>query len=103
MKSHDKFSDFTEKPKSNNLFELHPGGYKRLLGHIIKAYYFKIVRAYCKVRFTIININILDILALCLRGKHKVLYLGCGFGLFGCYFSMLYPEMSYCGYDVNPA
>jgi 2-polyprenyl-3-methyl-5-hydroxy-6-metoxy-1,4-benzoquinol methylase len=102
MKAKDKSYNVTKGPKSNNFANSLPGGYKQLLGHIIKAYDLKIVRAYSKVRFTIININILHILALCLRGQRKVLDLGCGFGLFGCYFSMLYPEISYCGFDVDP-
>ena len=76
--------------------------YDRLLTRIIRAYDSRIVRAYCKVRFTIININILHILSLCLRGKLRILEIGCGFGLFGLYFSSLFPEMSYCGYDINP-
>ncbi len=76
--------------------------YKQVLSRIISSYDSAVVRAYCKVRFTIININILHILALCLRGKRKVLDLGCGFGLFGLYFSMLYPDITYCGYDMDP-
>lgn len=38
-----------------------------------------------------------------MRGKRRVLDIGCGFGLFGCYFSAVYPEISYHGYDLNPA
>lgn len=49
----------------------------------------------------IININILQMLGLCIRGKRRVLDVGCGFGLFGCYFSAMYPEISYIGYDIN--
>lgn len=75
--------------------------YKRLLGRIIQVYDSLIIRLYCKARFTIININILHILALCLRNKCKVLDIGCGFGLFGCYFSTLYPEIDYYGIDTN--
>jgi 2-polyprenyl-3-methyl-5-hydroxy-6-metoxy-1,4-benzoquinol methylase len=36
-----------------------------------------------------------------MRGKRKVLELGCGFGLWGCYFAALYPEIEYCGIDVD--
>lgn len=77
------------------------GASDNVLAGIIRAYDSTIVRSYCKVRFRIININILHMLALCLRGKRKVLEVGCGFGLFGCYFSSFYPEISYCGYDIN--
>lgn len=75
--------------------------YKMHLSRIIEAYDSTIIRAYCKARFAIININILHILGLCLRSKRRVLDVGCGFGLFGCYFSTLYPEIEYCGYDMD--
>lgn len=74
----------------------------KLLSCIVDTYDSFLVRMYCKARFLIININILHILALCLRGKTRVLDIGCGFGLFGCYFSALNPEISYTGYDLNP-
>jgi 2-polyprenyl-3-methyl-5-hydroxy-6-metoxy-1,4-benzoquinol methylase len=101
MKAVVRMEEHVKEFKSNISFNTFAGGYKQILARIIEAYESKTVRAYCKVRFTIININILHILALCLRGKRKVLDLGCGFGLFGCYFSALYPEISYCGYDID--
>lgn len=76
--------------------------YKQFLSCIVAAYDSRVIRAYCKARFTIININILHLLALSLRGKRRVLDVGCGFGLFGCYFSAIYPEISYTGFDMNP-
>jgi len=78
-----------------------PYDYRKFLSTIVDSYDSKIVRAYCKARFTIININILQMLGLCLRGKRRVLDIGCGFGLFGCYFSAMYPEMQYTGFDLN--
>ncbi len=80
-----------------------PYDYQKFLSNIVDVYDSTIIRAYCKARFKIININILQMLALCLRGKKRVLDVGCGFGLFGCYFSALYPEISYTGYDLNEA
>jgi 2-polyprenyl-3-methyl-5-hydroxy-6-metoxy-1,4-benzoquinol methylase len=88
--------------RSSGLAAVSPHRYKQFIGRIIEAYDSTVIRAYSKVRFTIININILHILALCLRGQRRVLDVGCGFGLFGCYFSALYPEISYCGYDLSP-
>jgi 2-polyprenyl-3-methyl-5-hydroxy-6-metoxy-1,4-benzoquinol methylase len=79
----------------------HPYDYKKFLSSIVDVYDSTLIRAYCKARFTIININILQMLALCLRGKRRILDVGCGFGLFGCYFSAMYPEISYCGYDLD--
>lgn len=78
-----------------------PYDYQKFLSNIVDAYDSTIIRAYCKARFKIININILQMLGLCLRGKKRVLDVGCGFGLFGCYFSAMYPEISYVGYDLN--
>lgn len=77
-------------------------GQRQLLNDIIQAYDSVLVRSYSKVRFTIMNINILHILALCLRDKVRVLDVGCGFGLFGCYFSSIFPNIEYIGYDINP-
>jgi 2-polyprenyl-3-methyl-5-hydroxy-6-metoxy-1,4-benzoquinol methylase len=78
-----------------------PYDYKKFLSKIVDAYDSTVIRAYCKARFKIININILQMLGLCLRGKRRILDVGCGFGLFGCYFSAMYPEINYCGYDLN--
>lgn len=78
-----------------------PYDYQRFLSNIVDVYDSRIIRAYCKARFKIININILQMLGLCIRGKKRVLDVGCGFGLFGCYFSAMYPEISYVGYDLN--
>lgn len=76
--------------------------YRDILEQIVCAYESPLIQSYCRVRFAIININILDILTLCLRGKKRILDIGCGFGLFGCYFSTLYPNISYTGIDLNP-
>lgn len=78
-----------------------PYDYKKFLSEIVDAYESRVIRAYCKARFKIININILQMIGLCLRGKRRILDVGCGFGLFGCYFSAMYPEISYTGYDLN--
>jgi 2-polyprenyl-3-methyl-5-hydroxy-6-metoxy-1,4-benzoquinol methylase len=75
--------------------------HREILQQIIATYDSPIVRAYCKIRFTIININILHILSLCLRDRKKVLDIGCGFGLFGCYFAALSPDICFQGYDLN--
>jgi 2-polyprenyl-3-methyl-5-hydroxy-6-metoxy-1,4-benzoquinol methylase len=76
--------------------------YRRLLRRIIRAYDSTIVRAYCVVRFRIINLNMLHILSLCLRGKSRVLEVGCGFGLFGCYFAARDSRVRWHGLDLNP-
>jgi cyclopropane fatty-acyl-phospholipid synthase-like methyltransferase len=59
------------------------------------------VRAYCVVRFQIINLNMLHVLSLCLRGHRRVLEIGCGFGLFGCYFAARDTRVAWRGLDLN--
>lgn len=76
-------------------------GYRRLLRRIIRAYDSTLVRVYCVIRFQIINLNMLHILSLALRGKTRVLEVGCGFGLFGCYFSARDPRVVWHGLDLN--
>jgi len=85
----------------DRLLSAAPDEHKKIISRIIDAYDSRIIRAYCKSRFTIININILDILSLGLQGKNRLLEVGCGFGLFGCYFATVNPEVRYCGYDLN--
>jgi 2-polyprenyl-3-methyl-5-hydroxy-6-metoxy-1,4-benzoquinol methylase len=74
---------------------------KRRLRRIVAAYDGLLVRAYCVVRFNIININMLHILALCMRRRTRVLEVGCGFGLFACYFASRSPSLQYYGIDID--
>jgi 2-polyprenyl-3-methyl-5-hydroxy-6-metoxy-1,4-benzoquinol methylase len=71
------------------------------LQRIINAYDGPVARAYCYARFQIIDINMLHILALCMKGKNRILEIGCGFGLFGCYFASRWPDIRYRGLDIN--
>jgi 2-polyprenyl-3-methyl-5-hydroxy-6-metoxy-1,4-benzoquinol methylase len=75
--------------------------HRQLFRSLIQAYDSRLVRAYLVARFVIININILHILQLCMRGKTRVLEIGCGFGLFGCYFAARNPGLTYHGIDLN--
>lgn len=74
---------------------------RQVLRRIINAYDGTIVRAYCFIRFVIININMLHILSLCMQRKGRVLEIGCGFGLFGCYFASRWPQITYHGLDLD--
>lgn len=91
----------TVEPEFARSLNAIPYNYKSFLTKIVDAYDSTMIQAYCKARFKIININILQMLGLCLRGKQRILDVGCGFGLFGCYFSAMYPEITYCGYDMD--
>ncbi len=71
------------------------------LQRIISSYDGLIARTYCYARFQIIDINMLHILALCMKGKTRILEIGCGFGLFGCYFASRWPEIRYHGLDID--
>jgi len=75
--------------------------YRRLLRRIIKAYDSTLVRAYCVIRLQIINLPMLHVLSLCLRGKRRVLEVGCGFGLFGCYFAARDRRVQWTGLDLD--
>lgn len=72
-----------------------------LVRRIIRAYESPVARAYGRVRFTILNVNILAVLCLCLRGRPSVLDIGCGFGLLGCYLAHRFPNLAYTGLDLD--
>lgn len=73
----------------------------RLQRRINQAYDSTLVRAYSAVRFKIINLNTLHLLSALLRNKRRVLEVGCGFGLFGCYFSARDPRVQWHGLDLD--
>lgn len=58
-------------------------------------------RAYARGRFIIINKKILDTISATLDRPDRVLEVGCGYGLFGCYLAMRHPEMEYHGIDID--
>ncbi len=58
-----------------------------------------IERAYATVRFAILRQKLLAILNLLLPESGRILDVGCGFGLFSAYFSMVAPERSIVGVD----
>jgi len=75
--------------------------HRAVLRRIIRAYDVAVVRGYCAARFLIININMLHILTLAMRGKRRILEIGCGFGLFGCYFASRWATVEYHGIDID--
>jgi 2-polyprenyl-3-methyl-5-hydroxy-6-metoxy-1,4-benzoquinol methylase len=68
---------------------------------IVAAYDDPIVRAYCLIRFQILNQRFLTEVGQYLPRSGRVLDIGCGFGLFSLYYSMLNPELKIVGIDKN--
>lgn len=68
---------------------------------IIRSYDSFVVRAYCHVRFRIIRIRFLEEIAQFIPPQGTALEIGCGFGLFGMYFSETHPELSIRAIDVD--
>jgi 2-polyprenyl-3-methyl-5-hydroxy-6-metoxy-1,4-benzoquinol methylase len=60
-----------------------------------------IERAYAMVRFTILRQKLLAVLNLLLPESGRILDVGCGFGLFSAYFSLVAPGRSIVGVDLS--
>jgi len=69
---------------------------------VVRAFDSTIIRLYCFLRFIIIRQVFLNEMGQYLRGAQKILDIGCGFGLFSLYFSMLLKPQSITGVDLNP-
>jgi 2-polyprenyl-3-methyl-5-hydroxy-6-metoxy-1,4-benzoquinol methylase len=76
-----------------------PAEHARIVQRIVGAYDARMVRVYCWLRFAIVYNTILRPLEQCLQGRKRVLELGCGLGLLGCYLAMRHPTVQYLGYD----
>jgi 2-polyprenyl-3-methyl-5-hydroxy-6-metoxy-1,4-benzoquinol methylase len=68
---------------------------------IISAYHDPIIRLYCRIRFEIINSRFLEEIVQHLPPEASILDIGCGFGLFSCYFASSDPASRVQGIDVN--
>ena len=60
-----------------------------------------IIRCYVRIRFIIININLLEMIVNYIPRNGKLVTLGCGFGLFECAIALLNPALEIYGYDLN--
>jgi 2-polyprenyl-3-methyl-5-hydroxy-6-metoxy-1,4-benzoquinol methylase len=62
-----------------------------------------IVRAYSRVRFSILHQEILDQIGQYFGARARILDLGCGFGLFSLYYALTGPGRDIVGVDRNEA
>ncbi|MCC6906280.1 MAG: class I SAM-dependent methyltransferase [Anaerolineae bacterium] len=69
---------------------------------IIEAYSNPVIRLYASLRFRIINSGFLEMIEQHLPPEGRVLDLGCGFGLFDCYFAQHGPRRDIHGIEINP-
>ena len=60
-----------------------------------------LIKSYVRVRFIIININILEMIMNYIPRSGKLVTLGCGFGLFECAIALLNPNLEIFGYDLS--
>jgi 2-polyprenyl-3-methyl-5-hydroxy-6-metoxy-1,4-benzoquinol methylase len=74
---------------------------KKAMKMVIEAQESVVTRAYSKVRFGIIDINILTLLCQHLGDRRKILDVGCGYGLLGLYLGILNRGVEYVGYDLD--
>lgn len=68
---------------------------------VIRAYRSPVVRAYCTIRFRIMNMRILEEIGQYLPFKGRVLDVGCGFGLFSLYYALQSSHREIVAYDIN--
>lgn len=71
------------------------------LERIWKSYDSIVVRAYVRVRFVIIHIDLLDLMDRLLPKSGTILDMGCGFGLFSLFLAIRSPERQLHGVDVS--
>ena len=75
----------------------------RTVSRIIGAYRSPVVRAYSRCRFLILRQRFLSEIGQYLPVRGAVLDVGCGFGLFGCYFAATHPQLEVVGFDLDAA
>jgi SAM-dependent methyltransferase len=75
---------------------------RRLKTRIIGAYDSIIIRAYCYVRFLIMNMRIMEEIEQYLPRNAVILDVGCGFGLFSLFFAGCSDTRRLVGFDVSP-
>lgn len=75
---------------------------RRLKTSIIRAYDNFIIRAYCYIRFVIMNMRILEEIEQHLPPQAIILDVGCGFGLFSLFFARRCFARKLIAFDIDP-
>lgn len=73
----------------------------QIVRRIVGAYRSPVVRAYSRCRFLILRQRFLSEIGQYLPARGRVLDVGCGFGLFGCYFAATHPDLELVGFDLD--
>ena len=68
---------------------------------VIHAYDNQIVKAYCTVRFLIMNMRILEEIGQYLPKSGRILDVGCGFGLFTLYYALESKDRHFTSLDID--
>lgn len=74
---------------------------KYIIKIVADQYDSPIIRCYARIRFIIININLLEMIVNYIPRNGKLVTLGCGFGLFECAIALLNPALEIFGYDLS--
>jgi 2-polyprenyl-3-methyl-5-hydroxy-6-metoxy-1,4-benzoquinol methylase len=72
-----------------------------VIHNTVNAYDSLIIRAYSRIRFSILHQRFLDEIGQYLPETGRVLDVGCGFGLFALYFAQMKPGLEIYGIDIN--
>jgi 2-polyprenyl-3-methyl-5-hydroxy-6-metoxy-1,4-benzoquinol methylase len=74
-----------------------------IVGDVIGAYRFGLIRSYCWVRFKILRQRFREEVGQYLPASGRVLDVGCGFGLFALFYAKTNPALEITGIDLNAA
>lgn len=77
------------------------GIHARDLKKIVAAYDSVVIRAYCRIRFTILHKHFIRMIVQYLPDSGCVLDIGCGFGLFALAFAQARRNTQFQGFDLN--
>ena len=73
-----------------------------LTKHVIRSYDEPVIRAYCRLRFLIMNMRIMEEIEQYLPREGTILDVGCGFGYFSVLFASCAPRRRMIGFDADP-